>query len=101
MDNINQYEKIANSQSAQFPNSINGTQIQPSRKLIDGSNNNTFINASQQKLTNSNNNTKPSKRKAETYSCDVCAIEVTSQDVLLSHIKGQKHAKKLRQISVC
>ena len=49
---------------------------------------------------NYNNNKKPSKRKAETYTCTVCAIEVSSQDVLQSHMNGQKHAKKLRQIAV-
>lgn len=48
---------------------------------------------------NNNNNNKPSKRKAETYTCTVCSIEVSSQDVLQSHINGQKHAKKLRQIA--
>jgi hypothetical protein len=53
-------------------------------------------------VNNNNNNmygNKPAKRKAETYSCTVCAIEVSSPDVLQSHMNGQKHAKKLRQIA--
>ena len=53
--------------------------------------------SNQQKFNNQN---KPAKRKAEPYTCTVCCIEVTSQDVLQSHMNGQKHAKKLRQLAV-
>lgn len=48
---------------------------------------------------NGNGGNKPAKRKAETFACTVCAIEVSSPDVLQSHMNGQKHAKKLRQIA--
>ena len=41
------------------------------------------------------------KRKAESlFTCTICSIEVGSQDVLTSHMNGQKHAKRLRQINV-
>ena len=53
--------------------------------------------SNQQKINNQN---KAPKRKAEPYTCTVCCIEVTSQDVLQSHMNGQKHAKKLRQLAV-
>ena len=43
---------------------------------------------------------KPAKPKTDTYTCTVCALKVSSADVLQSHINGQKHAKTLRQIDV-
>ena len=52
-------------------------------------------------MNNNNNNGFNKKRKAEsTFTCTICSIEVGSQDVLTSHMNGQKHAKRLRQIAV-
>ncbi len=41
------------------------------------------------------------KRKSEALTCDTCKIEVNSINMWNSHLKGQKHAKKIRQLSVC
>ena len=102
MDTISQFQQTSNGQYARFQNSINVVQIQPTTDFSIGTNNSNIMNMPQNNRANSSNynNNKPSKRKAETYSCTVCAIEVTSQDVLQSHMNGQKHAKKLRQIAV-
>jgi hypothetical protein len=40
------------------------------------------------------------KRKAEQFTCSICSIEVSSNEVLQSHMNGQKHAKRLRQLAV-
>lgn len=50
--------------------------------------------------SNQNNSPKNStKRKVESFTCDVCMIDVTSLDVLECHKRGQKHAKKLRKLA--
>ena len=41
------------------------------------------------------------KRKPEIYNCETCGIELNSLEMWNSHLKGQKHAKKVRQIAVC
>jgi hypothetical protein len=64
-------------------------------------NNNNNTNMNLLNINNNNNGIIPinKKRKAEPFTCTICSIEVGSQDVLQSHINGQKHAKRLRQIA--
>ena len=64
-----------------------------------------IMNAAGNFMSNSNNNFGNkkfnNKRKADSsFTCTICSIEVGSQDVLTSHMNGQKHAKRLRQINV-
>lgn len=64
-----------------------------------------IMNAAGNFMPNSNNNFGNkkfnNKRKADSsFTCTICSIEVGSQDVLTSHMNGQKHAKRLRQINV-
>ncbi len=64
-----------------------------------------IMNAAGNFMPNSNNNFANkkfnNKRKADSsFTCTICSIEVGSQDVLTSHMNGQKHAKRLRQINV-
>lgn len=65
-----------------------------------GFNNNNNMNMNMLNLNN-NNGIIPmnKKRKADPFTCAICSIEVSSQDVLQSHMNGQKHAKRLRQIA--
>lgn len=39
---------------------------------------------------------KAEKRKQETLTCDVCGIEVNSQQMMDAHLQGQKHIKKMK-----
>ena len=52
------------------------------------------------KNTNGANSASSLKRKAEQFTCSICSIEVSSFEVLQSHMNGQKHAKRLRQLAV-
>jgi len=36
------------------------------------------------------------KRKQESLICDTCGIEVNSHQVMDTHIRGQKHIKKMK-----
>lgn len=49
---------------------------------------------------NSNNGLNKKRKAESSFTCTICSIEVGSQDVLTSHMNGQKHAKRLRQIAV-
>ena len=39
---------------------------------------------------------KGEKRKQENLLCDTCGIEVNSTQMMESHVRGQKHIKKLK-----
>ncbi len=39
---------------------------------------------------------KSEKRKQEILNCDVCGIEVNSQQMMDAHLQGQKHIKKMK-----
>jgi hypothetical protein len=39
---------------------------------------------------------KSEKRKQEILTCDICGIEVNSQQMMDAHLQGQKHIKKMK-----